>query len=138
MDDAAPVGVVVFTSERQPDEPGMSEFVLDLRATAVERMAFLYSLHFRPHRVSSILLYPGFTRTETIQRAFERRDDYFTGWTDEEFIARTASTQYAGRAVAALAADPAILDRTGHLLTSYAVATAYGFTDTTGARPDPL
>lgn len=131
-------GLVVFTSERQPDEPGMAEFVLDLRATAVERMAFLYSLHFRPHRVSSILLYPGFTRTETIQRAFDRRDNYFTGWTDEEFIQRTASMQYAGRSVAALAADPAILDHTGELVTSYGVATSYGFTDTSGARPDPM
>ena len=115
----------------------MQEFVLDMRATAVERMAFLYSLHFRPHRVSSILLYPGFTRTETIQRAFERRTDYFSEWSDEEFIERTASMQYAGRAVAALAADAAILERTGQLLTSRAIADAYGFTDITGTRPDP-
>ena len=130
-------GLVLFTSERQPDEPGMAEFVLDIRATAVERMAFLYSLHLRPHRVSSILLYPGFTRTETIQRAFDRRDNIFSDWTEEEFVERTASVHYAGRAIAALAADPAILDRTGSLLTSHDVATAYGFTDTTGACPDP-
>jgi hypothetical protein len=115
----------------------MQELVLDLRATAVARMAQLYSLHFRPHHVSSILLYPGFTRTESIQRAFERRDAYFRGWTDDDFVERTASIHYAGRAVASLATDPSLLERTGMLVTSSHAAERYGFTDTNGQRPDP-
>jgi len=131
-------GIVVFTSERQPELAGMQEFVMDLRATAVERMAFLYSLHLRPHGVSSILLYPGFSRTEAIQQSFDRRDNYFDGWTEADFVARTASTQYAGRAVAALAADPSTIERTGQLLTSHDVATIHGFTDISGEQPDPL
>jgi NAD(P)-dependent dehydrogenase (short-subunit alcohol dehydrogenase family) len=130
-------GVVVFTSERQPAVAGMQELVLDLRATVVERMANLYALHLRPHRVSSILLYPGFTRTEPIERAFHRRDGSFEDWTDEDFAERTASVHYAGRAVASLAADPLLLDRTGGLITSYEAAVQYGFTDTNGRRPDP-
>jgi dehydrogenase/reductase SDR family protein 1 len=130
-------GVVVFTSERQPGEAGMQELVLDLRATVVERMARLYSLHLRPYRVSSILLYPGFTRTEPIQRAFERRDSSFRDWTDDDFAERTASVHYAGRAVAALAADTSLLERTGELVTAYEAAVRYGFTDTNGLRPDP-
>lgn len=130
-------GVVVFTSERQPGEAGMQELVLDLRATAVERMAHLYSLHFRPHRVSSILLYPGFSRTEPIERAFQRRDSTFADWTDDDFAERTASVHYAGRAVASLASDPTLLDRSGGLVTSYEAAVQYGFTDTNGRRPDP-
>jgi dehydrogenase/reductase SDR family protein 1 len=130
-------GVVVFTSERQPGEAGMQELVLDLRATVVERMAHLYSLHLRPHRVSSILLYPGFSRTEPIERAFERGDSSFADWTDDDFAERTASVHYAGRAVAALAADSTLLERTGSLVTSYEAAVRYGFTDTNGRRPDP-
>jgi NAD(P)-dependent dehydrogenase (short-subunit alcohol dehydrogenase family) len=130
-------GVVVFTSERQPGDDGMQELVLDLRATVVERMARLYSLHLRPHRVSSILLYPGFSRTEPIERAFRRRDSAFLGWTDDDFAERTASVHFAGRAVASLAADPKLLDRTGTLVTSYETAVQYGFTDTNGRRPDP-
>jgi NAD(P)-dependent dehydrogenase (short-subunit alcohol dehydrogenase family) len=130
-------GVVVFTSERQPGEPGMQELVMDLRATVIERMAMLYSLHLRPYRVSSILLYPGFSRTEPIEQAFRRGDGSFDGWTDDDFAERTASVHYAGRAIAALAADPALLERTGRLVTSYEAAVQYGFTDTNGRRPDP-
>jgi NAD(P)-dependent dehydrogenase (short-subunit alcohol dehydrogenase family) len=130
-------GVVVFTSERQPGEPGMQELVMDLRATVIARMAMLYSLHLRPYRVSSILLYPGFSRTEPIEEAFRRGDASFDGWTADDFAERTASVHYAGRAVASLAADSALLDRTGTLVTSYEAAVRYGFTDTNGRRPDP-
>lgn len=131
-------GLVAFTSERRPSEPGLQEFVLDLRATTVERMALLYSLHFRPYGVSSIVLYPGFTRTETIARSFERRDGYFHDWTEADFMERTASVHYGGRALASLAAEPSLLDRSGEVITAYEAAIAYGFTDTSGAQPDPL
>ena len=130
-------GAVFFTSERPPDLPGMQELVLDLRGTAVSRMALLFSLHFRPHRVSSILLYPGFSRTDAIVRSFDEDNDYFSDWTDEQFAARTASIQYAGRAVAALTADDDLLERTGTLVTSYQAAIAYDFTDTNGSQPNP-
>jgi NAD(P)-dependent dehydrogenase (short-subunit alcohol dehydrogenase family) len=134
---AQPGGAVFFTSERPPELPGMQELVLDLRGTAVARMALLFSLHLRPHGVSSILLYPGFSRTDTIQRGFDEDNDYFQGWTAEEFYARTASIQYAGRAVAALAADPGLLERTGTIVTSHEAAVAYDFTDTNGTQPNP-
>jgi NAD(P)-dependent dehydrogenase (short-subunit alcohol dehydrogenase family) len=130
-------GVVVFTSERQPGEAGMQELVLDLRATVVARMAHLYSLHLRPHRVSSILLYPGWSRTEPIEQAFRRGDSSFSGWTDDDFAERTASVHYAGRAVASLTSDATLLERTGGFVTSYEAAVHYGFTDTNGRRPDP-
>ena len=134
---AQPGAAVFFTSERQPDIPGMQELVLDLRGTAVARMALLYALHFRPHAVSSILLYPGFSRTDTIQRNFDDDNDYFSGWTAEDFYSRTASIHYAGRAVAALAADHTLLDHTGTLVTSHDAAIAYDFTDINGTQPDP-
>jgi len=130
-------GAVFFTSERQPGLPGMQELVLDLRGTTVARMALLYALHFRPHRVSSILLYPGFSRTDAIQRSFEDDNDYFSNWSADEFYARTASIHYAGRAAATLTADPALLERTGTIVTSHDAAVAYDFTDTDGTRPDP-
>ncbi len=134
---ARPGGAVFFTSERPPRVPGMQELVLDLRGTVVQRMALLYSLHLRPHGVSSIFLYPGFSRTDTIQRGFDDQNEYFTGWTTEQFYARTASIHYAGRAVAALVADDALIDRTGTVLTSHDAAAVYDFTDTNGTRPDP-
>jgi NAD(P)-dependent dehydrogenase (short-subunit alcohol dehydrogenase family) len=131
-------GVVFFTSERQPAEPGSQELVLDLRATTVERMAFLYSLHLKPHRVSSIFLYPGFARTDAIERSFKEGAAYFDGWTEERFYSETASIYYVGRAAAMLAADPDVLAKTGTLVTAHQAAIEYGFTDVSGAAPDPI
>lgn len=131
-------GVVFFTSERQPDEPGAQELVLDLRATVVERMALLYSLHLKPHQVSSILLYPGFARTDAIERSFREGAEYFEGWSEERFYAETASIYYVGRAAAMLAADPGLLQRTGSLITAHEAAQHYGFEDVTGAQPNPI
>ena len=131
-------GAVFFTSERQPTEAGSQELVLDLRATVVERMAALYALHLAPHQVASVLLYPGFTRTHAIHGAFERGGGYFDGWSEADFHDRTASIHYAGRAVAMLAADPDLMTRTGQLVTAHDAAVEYGFTDTSGAIPNPI
>jgi hypothetical protein len=86
-------GTVFFTSERQPDEPGAQELVLDVRATAVERMAFLYSLHLKPHRVSSVFLYPGFARTDAIERSFREGAEYFEGWSEDWTFATPEDTE---------------------------------------------
>lgn len=131
-------GAVFFTSELGARNPGEQELVLDLRGTAIERMALLYSLHFRPHRVSSVFLYPGFVRTDAIERAFDQGSSYFEGWTREEYESKTCSLSLPGRAAAALAADESLLERTGQTLMAIDVAKAYGFTDTSGTVPSPL
>jgi hypothetical protein len=63
-------------------------------------------------------LYPGLVRTESVLRAAE----YFD-LTDSE------SPQYVGRAVAALAADPAVMRHTGKVLRTSELGQEYGFTD---------
>lgn len=131
-------GLVVFTSERVSDEPGAQELVMDLRATAVKRMALLFSLHLRPQEIASVMLYPGLTRTEAIGDNFEQGHSYFDGWSSDEFYARTASPEYAGRAVASLATDTNVLARTGSCVSSYELACEYDFTDVNGQRPDPV
>jgi NAD(P)-dependent dehydrogenase (short-subunit alcohol dehydrogenase family) len=131
-------GVVFFTSELRPEVPGEQEVVLDLRGTVVERMALLFSLHLRPHLVSSILLYPGFVRTDAIEAAYEQGSDYFKGWTPERYEAKTCSLQFPGRAAATLCADPDLLAKTGQVLTAIDIANAHGFTDTNGVVPTPL
>jgi hypothetical protein len=46
------------------------------------------------------------------------------------------SPAYAGRAVAALTADPDISRWSGHVVSSGQLAQVYGFTDTDGTQPD--
>ncbi|MBL7406300.1 short-chain dehydrogenase, partial [Escherichia coli] len=48
----------------------------------------------------------------------------------------TESPLYAGRALAALAADPGIAARAGAVLHAGDLARVYGFTDADGTRPE--
>ena len=57
------------------------------------------------------------------------------GGKDPNFLA-SESPRFVGRAIAALAADPKVRDRTGLLLSSWELAREYGFTDCDGRRPD--
>lgn len=131
------LGLVVFTTDRAGAEPGAQELIIDLRSTVIERMSAVLAAHLAPHAITSIVLYAGFTRTESIARSFRERRGPLADWTEEEFLTRTASPSYAGRAIASLAADPELMTLTGSRLTSYESATRYGFTDIAGNRPDP-
>ncbi len=56
----------------------------------------------------------------------------------ERQAAQTESVEYIGRAVAALAADPAVVRHSGRSLAVGDLARAYGFTDSTGASRPPI
>lgn len=53
-------------------------------------------------------------------------------------LSGTESPEYLGRVVAALAADPRVLDKTGEVLTVGDLARVYGLTDIDGTRPPPF
>jgi hypothetical protein len=57
------------------------------------------------------------------------------GKKDSNFL-QSESPLFVGRAVAALAADPKVHDRSGMLFSSWELARDYGFTDYDGRRPD--
>ena len=59
-------------------------------------------------------------------------------WQQRPELAGTESPRYVGRAVAALAADPRIMDRTGRVLRVGDLAADYGFTDIDGRRIPPF
>jgi hypothetical protein len=54
---------------------------------------------------------------------------------DPHFIA-SETPYYVGRAVAALAADPRVLEKTGAAFSSWGLAKGYGFKDIDGRQPD--
>lgn len=80
----------------------------------------------RDYNVASVGLYPGLVRTENVMR--------FAAYMD---LSNSESPQFIGRAVAALAADPNVMTRTGQILVAAAVAREYGFTDIDGRSPRP-
>ena len=81
----------------------------------------------RGHNVAVVSLYPGLVRTEKVMEA--------AAWID---LSNSESPQFIGRAVAALAADPKVMDRTGGVLVAARLAQEYGFADTNGKTPTPL
>ena len=82
----------------------------------------------RQHGVAVISIWPRFTRTEAVLAHPELYPDLSKAW----------SQVFNGRAVAALAADPRVIEKTGHALDIAVVANEYGFTDLDGRRPTPL
>ena len=55
---------------------------------------------------------------------------------DPDF-AYSETPAYLGRAVAALAADPDVMVKTGRALATWGLYREYGFTDADGTQPDP-
>src|SRR5690606_14147336 len=79
---------------------------------------------------------PGFLRSEAVLEHFGVTE---ANWRDaiatDPFFAGSETPFYVGRAIAALAADPRVLVKTGRTLTSWELAEAYGLSDVDGARP---
>lgn len=100
----------------------LGDVVYDLSKAAMNRLAFAMAEELRPHGVASIVLSPGFVRTERVLDA---------GHGDRA----TESPRFAGRAVAHLAADPEMLARSGRVLYAADLARQHRFTDDDGSQP---
>ena len=97
-----------------------------LAKAATDRMASDMAHELRPHGVTVVSLYPGLVRTEAVLAA---------GVFD---LSNSESPEFIGRAVAALASDPAVSRWSGTVVVAAALAAEYGFTDVDGKRPRPL
>jgi NAD(P)-dependent dehydrogenase (short-subunit alcohol dehydrogenase family) len=100
-------------------------------------LPLLWAAELAPHGVAVVAITPGFLRSESmLQRLGVTEDNWReAGKQDPNFLA-SESPLFVGRAVAALAADPKVRDRTGMLFSSWELARDYGFTDYDGRRPD--
>ena len=104
----------------------------DVAKAAINRLAYAMALELREHNIATIALSPGWMRTEAVLRIYETDEQH---WREIPDLERTESTQYIGRAVAALVADPEVMDRSGSILTVGDLAREYGFTDYDGRQP---
>ncbi|MFE1824985.1 SDR family oxidoreductase [Streptomyces yangpuensis] len=112
-------------------------FFYDLAKSAVIRLAFAQSAELRPHGVAAVAITPGFLRSEAVLDHFGVTEaDWRDGVAQDPNFAHSESPAYLGRAVAALAADPQIMARTGRALATWGLYEEYGFTDADGTRPD--
>ena len=104
---------------------------------ALKVLALNMAVELKPHGVASMAITPGFLRSESM---LERLGVTEANWRDagkqDRNFLESESPLFVGRAVAALAADPNVLDRSGQLCSSWELAREYGFTDYDGRRPD--
>lgn len=104
---------------------------------ALKGLAFNMAAELRPQGVAAVSITPGFLRSETMLERFGVTEENWRdgGKKDRNFL-ESESPLFVGRAVAALAGDPSILDRSGQLFSSWELGREYRFTDADGRRPD--
>lgn len=104
---------------------------------ALKGVALNMAAELKPHGVAAVAITPGFLRSETMLERFGVKEENWRdgGKKDKNFL-ESESPLFVGRAVAALAADPAILERSGQLFSSWELAREYRFVDVDGRRPD--
>jgi len=104
---------------------------------ALKGLALNMAPELLPHGVAAVAVVPGFLRSESMLERKGVTEDRWrdAGEKDPNFLV-SESPLFVGRAIAALAQDPKVLERTGQLCSSWELAREYQFTDYDGRRPD--
>ncbi|TDW64331.1 NAD(P)-dependent dehydrogenase (short-subunit alcohol dehydrogenase family) [Novosphingobium sp. PhB55] len=97
--------------------------------SAVDRMARDMAIELEPHGVASLTLWQGLTLTEKAQDNLARMGDKMTASITQM---HGSSVEHPGRVIAALAADPAVMKRSGGEFVTAELAQEYGLTDVDG------
>jgi dehydrogenase/reductase SDR family member 1 len=104
---------------------------------ALDRMTADMAHELRPHGVAVVSLWPGLVRTELVELGAKDGALELPGEGTFD-LTGAESPRFTGRAVAALAADPGRLARTGRAFPVSELAADYGFTDVDGTVPRVL
>ena len=104
---------------------------------ALKGLALNMAAELKPHGVAAIAITPGFLRSEAMLEGLGVSEANWrdAGEQDKNFL-ESESPLFVGRAVAALAQDGRVLERSGQLYGSWELGREYGFTDADGRRPD--
>ena len=94
---------------------------------ATDKMTHDMATELRTQGVAVVSLYPGLVRTEKVLQA--------AAWLD---LSNSESPEFIGRAVAALAADPNVMQHSGAVRVAANLAVEYGFADIDGKVPRAL
>jgi Dehydrogenases with different specificities (related to short-chain alcohol dehydrogenases) len=94
---------------------------------ATDKLTADTSHELRNHNVAVVSLYPGLVRTEKVLEAAAFLD-----------LSNSESPRFIGRAVASLATDQDIMQKSGKVLVAAELAQEYGFRDIDDRQPRPL
>jgi len=102
-----------------------------VQKAGVDKMAKDMAHDLRPFNVASVVIWPGFIKSEK----FLAQPDRMPAALAKRIMEHGESAEFVGRAVAALAADPKVMDKSGQLLLAAELAQEYGFVDIDGRLP---
>jgi NAD(P)-dependent dehydrogenase (short-subunit alcohol dehydrogenase family) len=102
--------------------------------SGVDRMARDMAVELKPHDVASISLWQGFTFTERAERNLKT----VPGMASQLVSSAGVSVEFPGRVIAALAADPQVMRRSGGTFIAAELAQEYGVKDVNGTSPPSL
>jgi NAD(P)-dependent dehydrogenase (short-subunit alcohol dehydrogenase family) len=109
----------------------------DLVKVSVIRLAYAMAEELRAHNIAAVALTPGYLRSEAMLDGFGVTE---ANWRDavkkDPHFAESETPFYIGRAVAALASDPNIMEKSGKALATWNLAPEYGFRDVDGRQPN--
>jgi NAD(P)-dependent dehydrogenase (short-subunit alcohol dehydrogenase family) len=106
------------------ETPKNNPLFYDVQKVALNRATLGIADELREHNIAVVGLGLGWMRTERIMRDTPPKP---------EDLPKTASTEFGGRAVVALACDPRILEKSRQFLGADDLAREFGFTDTDGS-----
>ncbi|MDV6235659.1 SDR family oxidoreductase [Leptospira ellisii] len=104
--------------------------------SSIINLASSLSEELKPYGIAALALTPGFLRSEAMLDHFGVKEENWKDGTAKEphFIA-SETPAYIGRAVAALAGDPDVFEKTGKAFSTWKLSEEYDFVDADGNRP---
>jgi NAD(P)-dependent dehydrogenase (short-subunit alcohol dehydrogenase family) len=114
----------------------------DFYEMLLKRLAYAIAVEGADHGITAVSLTPGFMRTEAILEQFGATEHTWREVAESNAAARrwgfiaSETPCYVGRALAALAADPARQRFSGGVYSSGTLSEVYDFTDIDGSRPN--
>ena len=130
------VGITDFVMEGSAGEEcegGGGMLVSELAHACINHLLRGMAQETRPHNIAVITLMPGFMQTERVLMHMKTEE------IKKMFqFEKSESVEYVRRAVAALAADPNVLEKTGKIHFVGNLAREYGFTDVDGRYIPPF
>lgn len=103
-----------------------------VQKAGVNKLAIDMAHDLRPFNVASVVIWPGFIKSEKFLAQPDRVPEALA----RRIMEHGESAEFAGRAVAALAADKDVMRKSGQLLLVAELAREYGFTDVDGRVPE--
>jgi NAD(P)-dependent dehydrogenase (short-subunit alcohol dehydrogenase family) len=103
--------------------------IYGIAKAATDKLTADTAQELRPHGIAVLSLYPGLVRTEAVLAAAAG------GWLD---LSNSESPEFTGHVIAALVADPRLLEHSGQVMVGADAALAYDVVDEDGRQPRPL